>query len=92
MTTNSLDYLYEGYGYDMDNQLLYMHSDTYKTVLDENGMSDQGMKTISAIGYRDRIPTEKANKYKEIGQFISENGANYTDLRQQICKCCDKQA
>lgn len=92
MVNNILDYMYEGYGYDMDNQLLYTDVEKYDEALDKDGYSDNGMKTLSSddiaiTGYEDRIPTEEANKYTEVGQFTSENGANYTDLRQQICKC-----
>lgn len=92
MVTNILDYMYEGYGYDMDNQLLYTDVDSYKTALDKDGYSDNGMKTFSSndwniTGYQEALPTENANKYKEVPQFIGENGATYTDLRQQICKC-----
>jgi len=92
MVTNILDYMYEGYGYDMDNQLLYTSVDSYKTALDKDGYSDNGMKTFSSndwniTGYQKALPTENANKYKEVPQFIGENGATYTDLRQQICKC-----
>lgn len=92
MVTNILDYMYEGYGYDMDNQLLYTDVDSYKTALDKDGYSDNGMKTFSSndwniTGYQEALPTEDANKYKEVPQFVGENGATYTDLRQQICKC-----
>lgn len=92
MTTNSLDYIYEGYGYDMDNQLLYTNVNNYNKSLDKDGYTDEGMKTLSSndlkiTGYSGRIPTENANKYHEIQQFTSEEGSNYTDLRQQICKC-----
>lgn len=92
MVTNILDYMYEGYGYDMDNQLLYTDVEKYNESLDEDGYSDNGMKTFSSddwniTGYQDRIPTEEDNKYKEVQQFVSESGAKYTDLRQQICKC-----
>ena len=37
MNTNILDYLYEGYGYDMDNQLLYTDVENYNEALSENG-------------------------------------------------------
>ncbi len=87
MNTNILDYLYEGYGYDMDNQLLYTSTENYNEALDKDGMSDNGMKPLAAIGYDEAIPTEKANRYCEKGQFISEEGANYTDLRGQKCAC-----
>lgn len=92
MTTNNLNFMYEGYGYDMDNPLLYTDAETYNKALDKDGYSDNGMKTmastdIGVIGYADALPTEDANKYTEIGQFISENGANYTDLRKGMCAC-----
>lgn len=94
MVTNSLDYMYEGYGYDMDNQLLYTNVETYKEALDKDGYSDNGMKTFASndlgyIAHENAIPTENANKYTELGQFIGENGANYTDLRFGICGCCN---
>lgn len=87
MNTNILDYMYEGYGYDMDNQLLYTSVENYNQVLDKNGQSDRGMKTIAAIGHEDGIDVVNANEYSELNQFISEEGANYTDLRQGICGC-----
>jgi len=92
MVTNILDYMYEGYGYDMDNQMLYTDVEKYNESLDKDGYSDNGMKTFSSndlkiTGYEDRLPTENDNEYKEVQQFVSENGANYTDIRQQICKC-----
>ncbi len=92
MVTNILDYMYEGYGYDMDNQLLYTDVEKYDESLDKDGYSDNGMKTFSSTdlsitGHQTALPTENANKYKEIGQFVGENGANYTDLRPQICAC-----
>lgn len=92
MVTNTLDYMYEGYGYDLDNQLLYTDVEKYEEALDNDGYADKGMKTLSSndwkiTGYQDGIPTEKDNKYTEVGQFVSESGAKYTDLRQQICKC-----
>ncbi len=92
MVTNMLDYMYEGYGYDMDNQLLYTDVEKYNEALDKDGYTDKGMKTLSSndwkiTGYQEGLPTENANKYKEVPQFVSENGTNYTDLRQQICQC-----
>lgn len=93
MVTNILDYMYEGYGYDMDNQLLYTDVENYNEALDADGYSDNGMKTFSSkdidvIGYEDAIDVANANEYKkEVVQFVSENGANYTDLRQGICAC-----
>ena len=92
MKTNMLEYMYEGYGYDMDNQLLYTSVENYEKALDCNGYSDNGMKTfaskdIGVFGYENELDTVDANKYKELNQFISENGSNYTDLRQAICDC-----
>ena len=87
-----LDYMYEGYGYDMDNPLLYTDVENYDEMLSESGkMSTDGMETLAyndgPIGHEDPIPTEKDNEYKEIPSFISEEGAKYTDLRQGICAC-----
>ena len=92
MNTNILDYLYEGYGYDMDNQLLYTDVENYNEALSENGkMSTRGMETLACndgpIGHDPAIPTDKDNEYKELASFISESGAKYTDLRQGICDC-----
>ena len=92
MNSNILDYMYEGYGYDMDNQLLYTDVENYNESLSENGkMSTNGMETLAyndgPIGHDPAIPTEKDNEYKEIASFISESGAKYTDLRQGICDC-----
>ena len=92
MVTNILDYMYEGYGYDMDNQMLYTDVEKYNESLDKDGYSDNGMKTFSSddwkiTGHEDRLPTENDNKYSEVQQFVSESGAKYTDLRQQICQC-----
>ena len=94
MVSNILDYMYEGYGYDMDNQLLYTDVENYDEALDKDGYSDNGMKTFAStdvglIGHESALPTEDANEYKEVGQFISENGANYTDLRFGVCACKD---
>jgi hypothetical protein len=94
MNSNILDYMYEGYGYDMDNQLLYTDVEKYDEALSENGkMSTRGMETLAynngPIGHDDAIQTEKDNEYKELASFISESGAKYTDLRQGICDCGD---
>ena len=93
MITNILDYMYEGYGYDMDNQLLYDEPKNYDEALtEESKMSTNGMETLAhqgIIGHEAHIETENANEYKELQQFVSENGANYTDLRQAICDCGD---
>ena len=48
------------------------------------------METFSHQGIVSHDPAlevEKANKYTELGQFVGENGANYTDLRPRICGC-----
>jgi len=92
MNTNCLDYMYEGYGYGMDNQLLYTDAEVFNNALAENSkMSINGMETLAhqdITGYDSPLNTQNANEYKkELIQFISENGANYTDLRQQICDC-----
>lgn len=92
MVTNILDYMYEGYGYDMDNQILYTDNEKYNEALDADGYSDNGMKTFASsdlglISHQDALTTQDANKYTEVGQFVSENGANYTDLRFGVCDC-----
>lgn len=92
MVTNTLDYMYEGYGYDTDNQLLYTDVKNYDETLSESGkMTTRGMETLAynngPISHKPAIPTEKDNEYKEIPSFISESGAKYTDLRQGICGC-----
>ena len=91
MNTNILDYMYEGYGYNMDDQLLYTNVEEYNKALTENTkMSTNGMEGFAyqgIFGYDKQLETEKAREYKEVGQFISENGSNYTDLRQAICDC-----
>ena len=91
MVTNTLDYMYEGYGYDMDNQLLYVDVENYEEALTEDTkMSTAGMETLTyqgIVGHEPQLEVEKAREYTEIGQFISENGANYTDLRQGVCEC-----
>ena len=92
MVTNSLDYMYEGYGYDTDNPLLYVNVENFDETLSENGkMTTRGMETLAyndgPIGHDQAIPTEDDVKFTEIGSFISESGAKYTDLRQGICAC-----
>ena len=91
MVTNILDYMYEGYGYDMDNQLLYTDIEKYEEALtEETKMSTIGMETLThqgIVGHEPRIPTENDNKYNELYSFISERGAIYTDLRQGVCAC-----
>lgn len=94
MKTNMLDYMYEGYGYDTDNQLLYVDVENYNETLSKNGkMTTRGMETLAynngPIGHDPAIPTVEDNKFKEIPSFISESGVKYTDLRQGICSCGD---
>lgn len=91
MNSNILDYMYEGYGYDFDDQRLYDDAKTYDDALtEESNMSTNGMETFShqnIVGHDPALEVEKANEYKEVQQFVSENGANYTDLRPRICAC-----
>ena len=91
MKANMLDYMYEGYGYDMDNQLLYVDVENYEEALtEESKMSTAGMETLThqgIVGHEPQLKVEDARKYSEVGQFVSENGANYTDLRQGVCSC-----
>lgn len=91
MNTNCLDYMYEGYGYSMDNQLLYTDAEAYnKALTEKSNMSVNGMETLAhqgILGHDAHLDVENAREYTEVGQFISENGSNYTDLRQEICKC-----
>ena len=68
MVTNVLDYMYEGYGYDLDNQLLYTDVERYNEALDKDGYAEKGMKTFASTdwdmtGYQDRLPTEADDKY-----------------------------
>jgi urocanate hydratase len=91
MNSNILDYMYEGYGYDFEDQRLYNDPEKYEEALtEESKMSTSGMETFSHQGIVSHDPAlevEKANKYTELGQFVGENGANYTDLRPRICGC-----
>jgi hypothetical protein len=91
MKANMLDYMYEGYGYDMDNQLLYTDVEKYNEALTSgSSMSTNGMETLAhqgIISHDPAIPTEEDNKYIETVSFISESGAKYTDLREGICGC-----
>lgn len=92
MKANMLDYMYEGYGYDMDNQLLYTDVEKYNEALTSgSSMSTYGMETLAHQGiitHDPSIPTENDNKYIEVVSFISESGAKYTDLRKPLCGCC----
>jgi hypothetical protein len=89
--TNILDYMYEGWGFDMDNQLLYEDPEVYnEEALNDNSIADFGLETLAhqgIVGHDPALEVDKANEYKEVQQFVSENGANYTDLRQRICAC-----
>lgn len=91
MNSNILDYMFEGYGYDMDDQLLYTDVERYNEALTSGtSLSTSGMETLArqgVIGHDPAIPTEKDNKYVEIVSFVSESGAKYTDLRDGICAC-----
>ena len=93
MKSNMLDYMYEGYGYDMDNQLLYTDVEKYDEALDSDGYSDNGMKTFASkdlgiIGHDDALEVEKANEYKkEVIQFVSENGASTSTAACSITTC-----
>lgn len=88
-----LDYMFEGYGYDMDNQLLYTSLDTYNESLSDKGISTNGMETLLSqkiLTTNEPLETEKANKYTEVGQFVSEHYSCYTDLRWPLCGCCNE--
>lgn len=51
MKANMLDYMYEGYGYDMDNQLLYTDVEKYNEALTSgSSMSTNGMETLAHQG------------------------------------------
>lgn len=94
MKANMLDYMYEGYGYDTDNQLLYTDVKNFDKTLSESGkMTTRGMETLAynggPIAHDPAIPTEEDNKYIETASFISESGAKYTDLRKPLCGCCN---
>ena len=84
-----LDYLYEGYGFDLDDPRIYFEKNLKEQTdywVDE--YNPNGMKTLQdGLCYDDQLPTEKANKYTEVGQFVSEHYSCYTDLRQGRCKC-----
>ena len=45
-------------------------------------LSDQGILT-----HDDALDVAHAGKYTEIGQFVSEDGSDYTDLRKPLCGC-----
>ena len=50
----------------------------------------QGMESLlnqGVLGTDERIETEKANSFTELGQFIDQNVPGYTDLRGAKCAC-----
>lgn len=50
----------------------------------------QGMETLSMQGLMsatEDLETGNANEYTEIYSFISENGAEYTDMAKGVCPC-----
>ncbi len=87
-----LDYMYEGYGYDTDNQLLYVDVENFDKTLSPNGeMTTKGMETLAynngPIGHDEAIPTVEDVYYNEIMSFTEESLKPYTDLRQSKCDC-----
>lgn len=87
-----LEYGFEGYGYDNDDPRLWSVT-SGKTFQDKfvDGYSTNGMKTQAAQGnatFDEELDVVGANDYTEVGQFVSENGAPYTDLRpsKNVCK------
>lgn len=62
--------------------------ETYDGWLPDEG--PQGMDTLSIQGiltHDDPIPTESANTYTEVGQFVGQTFGQYTDLRKPLCGC-----
>ena len=52
----------------------------------------QAMDTLSIQGvltHDDPIPTESANTYTEVQQFVEQEFGQYTDLRKPLCGCGD---
>jgi len=45
-------------------------------------LADQGI-----LASDEPLDVVNANKYTEVGQFISQNAADYTDLRKALCGC-----
>ena len=83
---STLEGAYDGYGYDMNDQVLYSDVEKYNEALSVSGeMSTNGMETLAynngPIVHEDAIPTQSDNTYNEIASFVSENDAQYTDLR-----------
>ena len=92
MVANTLDYMYEGYGYDTDNPLLYVNVENFDETLSKNGkMTTKGMETLAyndgPVGYDESLPTVDARNYNEIMSFVEERLPEYTDFRQGICDC-----
>ena len=92
MNSNILDYMYEGYGYDTDNPLLYVNVENFDETLSKNGkMTTKGMETLAyndgPVGYDESLPTVDARNYNEIMSFVEESLPEYTDFRQGICDC-----
>lgn len=58
-------------------------------------IADEGqqfMETLSMQGKmsaKEDLKTESVNTYNEIYSFISENGAEYSDLAKGTCPCQD---
>lgn len=53
---------------------------------------EQGMTTLTQSGQLSNdksIDTEKTYEHTEISSFISEDGADYTDLRKPTCPCTE---
>lgn len=53
---------------------------------------EQGMTTLTQSGQLSNdksIDTEKTYATTEISSFISEDGADYTDLRKPTCPCTE---
>ena len=53
---------------------------------------EQGMTTLTQSGQLSNdksIDTEKTYAPTEISSFITEDGADYTDLRKPICPCTE---
>ena len=44
-------------------------------------------KDIDILTYDNALEAQEANEYTEVGQFLSEEGPEYTDLRQGKCRC-----
>lgn len=86
-----LEYGFEGYGYDNDDPRLWSVTQG-KELQDKfvDGMSTQGMKTYAqqdTVTFNEDLDVVNANDYTELGQFISQGNADYTDLRGPKCNC-----